>query len=347
MASMQYRYSRGQAGQSSLPRPAWGSGGSHGTRATSPEPGGLGGSGIAGTPLGNGGDVPKERLAGGPHDEVILQLENELVELRNACAWKDQRIAELSRTDTPVVRLKKDIRLLASELHHARKQLSEREAEIQAGSTAATLPRDAVETTSGGGIVAQLRERLAEVQEENRQLREAMKNLESMHLGHQPSGGSTQRSVEAMQQQHQQGGANAQMAGNYRNDPAMGRAPYLSGPFGQPGAGGRPAAGAAPSAGSSGPAAGVQAAPQQEEPLRQIVYSTVHTENTATIGPTTLQGVGTVDGVASVAKILLQRIHSSVCAQHRRPVGAAMMAPGQPMQPGQIPMVVVGMPQGM
>merc|ERR1711920_867937 len=75
---------------------------------------------------------------------------------------------------------------------------------------------------------------------------------------------------------------------------------------------------------------------QHEEPLRQIVYSTVHTENTATIGPTTLQGVGTVDGVASVAKILLQRIHSSVCAAHRRQLGTALPL-GQPHAHGQPP----------
>merc|ERR1740121_2275750 len=69
---------------------------------------------------------------------------------------------------------------------------------------------------------------------------------------------------------------------------------------------------------------------QQEESVRQIVHSNHHAENTATIGPTTLQGVGTVDGVASVAKILLQRIHSSVCAAHRRPQGpvSTVMPPG-------------------
>merc|ERR1711920_154419 len=80
---------------------------------------------------------------------------------------------------------------------------------------------------------------------------------------------------------------------------------------------------------------------QHEEPLRQIVYSTVHTENTATIGPTTLQGVGTVDGVASVAKVLLQMIQSSVCAKrHAAPVSMAMPGPGQPMP-------ITGMPPGM
>jgi len=303
--------------------------------------------GSAGTPLGNSGEVPKERLAGTPQDEVILQLENELVELRNACAWKDQRIAELSRTDTSAVRLKRDIRLLATELHQTRKQLSESLGELQelqaqlgrgeAGAAAVSVSRDVLDSPSSSGVGrsnangdrgVQLRERVAELQEENRQLREAvaqLKNLETMHHSRQPSGASTQRSSEP-QQPHPG-------TGNYRSsDPGMPRAPYLSGPApGQQGSGG---SGLAPQV----------ATPPQEELLRQIVYSTVHTENTATIGPTTLQGVGTVDGVASVAKVLLQRIHSSVCAQHRRPVAAGMPQPGQPMQPGQMPMVVVGMP---
>lgn len=389
MASMQYRYSRGQTGQGSLPRPAWGSG-SHGARATSPEPGGS-----AGTPLGNGGEPTKDRLGATPQDEVILQLENELHELRNACAWKDQRIAELSRTDVPAARLKRDIRLLASELHQTRKQWSESLSELQelqaqfgrseAGGTGrdgntVLLGRDVVDSPSAGansdpivsgsgvgrggsssndrGSERTLRESIAQLQEENRQLKETVarlqvtpardQNFESVQHTRQPSGASTQRSSEPPQPHAAAaslGGLPGQpclAAGGYRApDPsAAARAPYLGGQGpGQPGAGG------------SGPAPSAQTAvAPQEEQVFQIVYSTVHTENTATIGPTTLQGVGTVDGVAAVARVLLQRVHSSVCAAHRRPMGAAAAIPappGQPMQPGQLPMVMVGMPQGM
>merc|ERR1719387_2208299 len=111
-----YRYPRGQpgAGPSSLPRPAWGTGGAHGARTASPEPG--------------GGELKENRLS---QEEIIVELERELQEIRNACALKDQRIAELERTDAPAARLKRDIRLLASELHATRKELSDSMRDLQ------------------------------------------------------------------------------------------------------------------------------------------------------------------------------------------------------------------------
>lgn len=376
MASMQYRYSRGQTGQGSLPRPAWGSGGSHGTRATSPEPGGS-----SAAPLTNGSEGAKERLASTPQDEVILQLEHELAELRNACAVKDQRIAELSRTDVPVGRLKRDIRMLTSELHSARKQLSDfqelqaQQGRSEAGSTgrdssAVPLARDVVDSPSaalagdplasgaggarggaGGadrGSDRSLRESIAQLQDENRQLKETVARLQmapahdALHHTRQPSasGASTQRSSETPQPLPVVGAGQGLVAGGYRSsDP--GPAPPRGGYMGQgPGQ---------PLAGGSGQAPGAQApVVQQEEPAIQVVYSTHHTENTATIGPTTLQGIGTVDGVSNIAKVLLSRIHSSVCSRRpaSQPTGAPYAQP--PMQPGaQMPMVMVGMPQGM
>jgi len=383
-----YRYSRGQSGQSSLPRPAWGSSGSHGARAASPEPGGLSTGGSAGgAPPGGGGssgaagDAPRER-----HEEVILQLENELIELRNACAWKDQRIAELSRTDTPAARLKRDIRHLASELRYTRKQLGESIGEVQAGAAATTaasvvvgrdsaisdaaLPTNAGvgATTSGAGAQqvasgsagasrerngssggcsstgadrgTQLRERISELTDENRQLRETVMQLKAQtsrqngtttptevttpgvcyltasacdplagfdgtHSASQQSGASTQRSSVPPQPSPTAVAAVPQgrtleppppPAGGYAGATTL-RASYLAG------------------------GSGAQSGGGQEEPLRQIVYSSAHLENAATIGPTMLQGVGAVDGVASIAKVLLQRIHSSVCSAHRRPGG--------------------------
>jgi hypothetical protein len=59
-------------------------------------------------------------------------------------------------------------------------------------------------------------------------------------------------------------------------------------------------------------------AAQQEEQIMQLLYSTLHLEHAKTLGPTSLPGIGTVDGVASVARVLLQRLPSSVCSMHRR-----------------------------
>lgn len=79
------------------------------------------------------------------------------------------------------------------------------------------------------------------------------------------------------------------------------------------------------------------AAVAQEEPA---VYSTLNHDSAATLGPTMLQGVGTVDGVASVAKVLLQRVQSSVCSAHRRQQGGM-----QPMGPAVVQQQVIGQAQ--
>merc|ERR1719188_1377675 len=78
-----------------------------------------------------------------------------------------------------------------------------------------------------------------------------------------------------------------------------------------------------------------------EEPPRQLVYSTAQHDNFVTLGPTMLQGVGTVDGVASVAKVLLQRVQSSVCSAYRRQGGV----PGQPLAHMQPPLLPQALPQ--
>jgi len=337
-ASM-YRYSRGQAGQGSLPRPAWGSG-SHGGRAASPEPGGLVAGG-SGTPMGNGGELAaKERLGATSQDEVILQLENELAELRNACAWKDQRIAELSRTDTSSARLKRDIRQLASELHSTRQQLSEALGEAQARSEvrdgAGVPPRSVVDGPSTAGAsgaadknAAELVGKVSELQEENRQLREALAQLKMADHSRLLSGASTQRASEPPQTQPAGQLAAAAGGAGYGAARQYGHATAV------------PVQAVATHVGMM---AGMHGGPASDEPLRPIVYSTFHEENTATIGPTALQGVGTVDGVSSIAKILLQRIHSSVCAAHRRQPGVQAVA----MQAGQYhgQQLMVGMPMG-
>lgn len=362
---MQYRYSRGQPGQGSLPRPAWGSGsGSHGARTASPEPGGLS-SGNAGA-LGSGASADPSK--GTPQDEVILQLEHELNELRNMLAWKDQRIADLSRTDIPAARLKRDIRNLASELHRTRKDLSEsvREAQelrsqLERGEGGRDgAQRDIVDSpsaaTSGNATVGantgstgrasapgdrdrgQLRSRVVELEEENRQLRETVVQLKGhasndhLHQGHarQPSGASTQRAAEPPSSAVQPPNSTAPTGGSgTASNPGASfagsqaaRQSYINAP--SPTVTGSSPVVSAPSVAPTTPMSA------QEEPVRQTVYSSQNMEFTSTIGPTTLQGVGTVDGVAMVAKVLLSRIHSSVCSAQRRPQMGAPLAPGQP-----------------
>lgn len=331
-----YRYSRGQPGPGgvgSLPRPAWGSSGG---RTASPEPGGLTGSN-AGTPLGGGAEQAKEE---GP-TQVILQLEAELLELRNACSWKDQRIAELSRTDMPAARLKRDIRHLAAELHLTRKELSESVRELQElrsqmerGETgSSSAPRDIVESSSavaggkagqgansvgrsaGGDRGLQQRARIAELEEENRSLRETAAQVkaqglpDTLHQSHarQPSGASTQRIPEPTTPPCVSPMASATFAAT----PAGGRQSYVNQQV---------AALQAPTSATmaaSAPSTSQVVPANAPQELGPILYSS-QLENGATIGPTMLQGVGTVDGVAMVAKVLLQRIQSSVCSAHRR-----------------------------
>lgn len=318
----------------------------------------------------------KERLSSSPQDEVILQLENELAELRNACAWKDQRIAELSRTDTAAARLKRDVRNLAAELHHTRKELSESVRELQElqaqlakGDSSAQAPRDVVDRPNdaapaevapptpqsadrgnGNGDREKDRRVISELTDENRELRDRLMQLQaqtarqngpmvstgssavtapardpsfdSLHT-RQPSGASTQRASD----QPLQPSPNPAGSGYGAPDAAR-QAPFL---------GQQPSVG--PGARSTSPTAASAQMQQHEELLQQVVYSTAHEHRAATIGPTMLQGVGMVDGVDSVAKVLLSRIHSSVCSAHRRGPG---MMPGAPGQPGQMPMV----PQG-
>mmetsp|Transcript_58503 Transcript_58503/g.126561 ORF Transcript_58503/g.126561 Transcript_58503/m.126561 type:complete len:332 (+) Transcript_58503:160-1155(+) len=329
-----YRYSRGQSsGQGTLPRPAWGSGGSHGARTASPEP-----EGATSALLGGSGDAARDRLGTTPQDEVILQLETELVELRNACAWRDQRIADLSRTDTPIGRLKRDVRQLASELHHTRKKLSESHCEMQellqqiarleggvdSHTDGTALSRrdlvDSAHAAVGGAEKATigklqgdrgLRERMGFLEDENKQLREMVAQLQSSTSRGTPTG--SRQAMDGSHHARQLSGASTQRAPEPAPPGSHVRAgeSFAAGTSFAAGNASRGLAGGGQTGGGSG-----QAAPP-EETVRQIVYSSAHPENAAVIGPVTLQGVGTVDGVASVAKVLLQRIHSSVCAAHR------------------------------
>mmetsp|Transcript_92745 Transcript_92745/g.160518 ORF Transcript_92745/g.160518 Transcript_92745/m.160518 type:complete len:381 (-) Transcript_92745:159-1301(-) len=227
----------------------------------------------------------------------------------------------------------------------------------------------------GADRSSQLRDRISELTEENRQLRETVVQLKAapppreqtsgltdgLHHARQPSGASTQRASEPTPASgaQQTSGSGASGAPSGQSGTQSGGGSGIRQQYSQQASGlqavsastaaeGTRAATANSVSSASGTSA--QASTAQEEPLRQIVYSSANSELTATIGPTTLQGVGTVDGVAMVAKVLLQRIHSSVCAAHRRAppptMAASMAAPGQPTaQPGQLAMVGM-MPSG-
>jgi len=110
-----------------------------------------------------------------------MQLEQEIAELRHACAMKDQRVAELQKSDASASRLKREIRELAEVLHEKRKELSHahaHHAQLQALSSQRPLhqePRDLVEATRPAitdGSDARAQDRIALLQDENQQLRE-------------------------------------------------------------------------------------------------------------------------------------------------------------------------------
>jgi len=381
-----YRYSRGQPGQGgSLPRPAWGAGGG---RATSPEPGSASGGGGGVGATGGSNEPDKDRLeTAASQSEVIRQLENELMELRNACAWKDQRIAELSRTDVPVARLKRDVRLLAAELHHTRKELSESVRELQEyqgqlshGDGDGNAPsRDVLEgLATGGGAPAtptagssagrgskdrgsgqdrsaQLSDRIAELAEENRQLKDQCKALQVQQIAAQAQAPASVDAAPVREQSFDSLLHNRQPSGSTtQRVPAQDREQQPMGSMAPPGSAGpsptnnqmRPPFRGKSHVPQPSSATSMAPVPAHEEPLRQIVYSSARTENIATIGPTVLQGIGTLDGVASVAKVLLSRVQSSICcAAHRRPaMGMAVGMQGQPGQQGQLMGQMVGMP---
>lgn len=266
-------------------------------RSASPDAGGL--------PLPIAGDASKE-LPISSQDEVILQLENELVELKNACAAKDQRIAELSRNDGQMGRLKRDVRALASELHEAQKQLGETMSELQdlRGGRSEVMASPYAGASDNERM---LQDSVTQLQDENWQLKETLARLQ---MGEsemwQQSHISMQRPADQVMMQAPVVGAQRSMnpgpARGYQGQPPVG-APVVA-----------------------------------EEQVFQVVYSTTRTEKTVTLGPTTLQGVGTVDGVNSVAKLLLSRLQSSICSAQRRPMMPAMV---QPFQPGALPSFLV------
>eukprot|EP00927_Polykrikos_kofoidii_P026264 TRINITY_DN23416_c0_g1_i1.p1 TRINITY_DN23416_c0_g1~~TRINITY_DN23416_c0_g1_i1.p1 ORF type:complete len:370 (+),score=43.70 TRINITY_DN23416_c0_g1_i1:66-1112(+) len=336
-----YRYSRGQSGsgQGSVPRPAWGSSGGHG-RATSPEPGGGTATQAASGPAAGAGVDKSLSVGAGTetqsrHDEVMMQLENELLESRNACAWKDQRIAELSRTEAPSTRLKRDIRILVSELHVTRKKLSDTQQELQkardgfrdtgeglepSGAASAAGGEAPSPTASGvrepGESLGVGRERVGSVDrskeqfkisdllEENRQLRE---RLVAYQAAHRPSGLSTPGGhLEGFEsgQHHHHSRVPSGVGGRNSDAPPLPPQGYSSS--------------GAPRPTYSGTG---QNTPIPEEIVRPTVYSSAPwSEQFQTLGAVVIPNIGTYKGVREMAAMLQKRIDSSVLCVEKRHV---------------------------
>lgn len=322
MSSVGYRHSRGQAGQGSLPRPAWGSS-SHGSnRAASPEPVGTfvssgGGCGSSSGPSGTGTSPPlgaasdsaasngRDRF--GNPDEVILQLEAELRELRNALALKDQRIAELSRHDAKEGRLKRDIRLLAGELRNTKRQLAERSRRWQEERTQlhdalaqlrAIAPGDVTPGNSASIGVLPSGTGAAASGNDGGHLLQRSRPAETPQ-SHTPTGAGGLSDVRGSRAAPTYLNGTATPGGTVEGRPRTPTAATQASPQVSVGVT------------AAGATVAVATTPAVDE-VRPCVYSTFHTEHAATVGRQELTGIGTVEGVASVAKVLLQRVNGSV-----------------------------------
>jgi len=339
-------YRSAQRGQS-FPKASWNA---HGARASSPEPS------PSEVPL-----EPKESRSLTPSGEVpsresVLALQQELQELRNSCAIKDQKIGELQKSDASVSRLKREIREFAEVLHEKRKELSHAHAhharlQAMAGDPRAPLhqePKDIVDT-AGQPIAddgdARAQERIAQLQEENRQLRERLTSVHSQrerrneqgnlgipvsspqHRAASRDGSFDSRNFSRPPDNMNNGGG----YGNATNPPALNSAmggmryPNIPGAFGNMGA-----------------SLATGNATRVDDGIQPEVYSSMEPNRASTLGQIPLQGVGMVNGASGVAKILLQRLGSSVYHQqgrragpHDQNVGHPQMAPApQLAQPG-------------
>lgn len=277
-------------------------------------------------------------------------MEQELKQLRSECAYKDQQIADLKRAEVSTARIKKDMRQLVGSLHEARKELWRRRLEQQ---DSASASRDSAEGESPGrprpgqaedagqaALVVSLQQELrdarqlsddraaliARFEDENGRLKQSVDGLQSQVQSQQLQQPHQQPQAQQPQQTRQPSGVSAQK-------PTTADSPHTFTTVAGISAGttvGTSAAAAAPRAvpylgGLSTPGGQVVTIlPDQHEQLQPFVYSNLQ-DHGATVGVISLQGIGTVDGVASAAKVLLQRIQSSVC-NHQRRAGGVMMA---------------------
>lgn len=250
----------------------------------------------------------RERGVSDAQAEAFQNLQAEIAELNNILQCKDQRIAELGRANTSTQRLKRDIRQMASELNSTRKQLAKYQAANQelldrislyevvdvSGNASNTISfaskRDRGDREAGSKQGGDQSELIAELQEQNRQLRDALvdsqqKVVENVPYLWQPSGASTQRAAE----QAGPGGTTPTTAGAAR--------------------------GIVRATGTS-----VQAAANmhghwlklQDEMVQPIVYTSLNHEHARTTGPTMLEGIGLVKGVREIAQVILSRNNASV-----------------------------------
>lgn len=300
---------------------------------------------------------PKDSRAMAPsaQEESIMQLEQELLEVRNAMALKDMMVSELMKDDASAPRLKREIRALAEELHHTRKELSQSMMDLQELQTqlnhenkdgSGAGPRDVVESATPAVDA----ERMSGLQAENRELREKVSAVQAQ-LQQRSQNESALIAFPSTSPQN----ANHQWTapreagydtGVFRPNPSLqrmgdyaGTGPGVSVATGQnlggaeTGMNGLAQHNRYASIGSGGSnsmqGTGVLQLPVDDS-CQPIVYSSLHHGTDSTLGHTHLQGIGVVDGAAAVAKILLGRMTSSVMTtpQQRRPMALGHMQMG-------------------
>lgn len=208
--------------------------------------------------------------------EVVLQLEAEIRRLRSALDSKDRRIAELSRPDAKETRTKRDLRLLAGELRDAKRRFADESRRWQ---------------------------------EERSQLHDALAQLQV--------GGKLQAQTPVGAGGFADAGGPPQAVATTMHPHGTTMAATPAAAEGRPHTPTAATSQASPQAAASAVAAGavpaaVAVAPAVEELVRPVLYSTFHEEHAATVGRQELLGVGIVEGAASVAKVLLQRVNGSV-----------------------------------
>lgn len=293
------RYSRGLSGQGGSTRSSWSSGA---VRAASPEPGGN-------TVLTADVGVSNERLISAPN-EVLQDLEKENLELKNLLQLKDQRIAELSRSDTHTLRLKKDIRMLAAELHDTRKQLRESNALVEdfrvqraklqthrptTESSTSTEALDGKEVVRPSPADRAAATAFVELEAENQRLRLYVNDLQLELAKLHPQHLDSLRASVAAQQPRPLDLQNSISS----------------------------------TTGSTRPASSLYQ-DHDDEYGEMVVYSSQRCEHATRLGRMMLQGLGIVEGSSHAAKVLLSRINSSVYCRQAAPSQAqGLMSLGQ------------------
>jgi hypothetical protein len=260
----------------------------------------------------------------------VAAAEQELQDLRNSCALKDQKILEMQKSDASASRLKREIRELAEVLHQKRKELSYAHAERARLQQAVNgnqrtpmhqEPRDLVES-SGTALTndsdGRTQDRINSLQDENEQLRQriALVHAQSerrndpgnlglpvsspQHCAASREGSYDSRSFRRPEG-NMSGYGNATSPAAANGTMGGSRYPTIPGALG----------------GNLAMIAGNNAIPV-DDPQRPLVNSSMDHNTASSLGQVPLQGVGMVEGASGVARVLLQRLGSSVYHQQGR-----------------------------